>query len=158
MKKTIDKSKIYVLTVSKTFPTTHASKGQDTHFVAKMAINEKIHTIRSNYPFWAKRIEEVNKGISCLSVRTWTDQPYKSKQNEEFLFQALDGIGIEKVFFDYDFNFWLYSPIEKHQEIPLNVLCENDGLCESDFREWFRKYKPYEEMAIIHFTDFRYLK
>lgn len=55
--------KTYVLTFSRRFPGTHPRAGEATNFVEKILGHEKIHTIRSNFPLWKKRIEEVQKGI-----------------------------------------------------------------------------------------------
>ena len=123
--------KTYVLIVSRTFPSTHKRKGDETYFVEKI-LNElndtsfqyqqfdriaklgvggrKLHTIRGNYPLWKKRFEEIEKGEACLSLRYWSGKPYKSKQVEIARLTRGDGIGLQKLkfpdndFFSYDFN------------------------------------------------------
>ena len=102
------KIKRYRLGVSKTFPATHPRKGEETFFVEKIENNEnlscmsettralseaefgvKIHTIRSNYPLWKKRMEEVQAGRAVIELFYWADKPYRSKQ---VVFATLDRI------------------------------------------------------------------
>ena len=71
--------KTHVLIISRTFPSYHLRKGKETGFVEKIP-DEKIHTIRANYPLWEKRIKEVQFGEAVLSLRYWSDKPYKSEQ------------------------------------------------------------------------------
>ena len=67
-----------------------------------------------------------------------------------------NGIGIEKILFDD----YLYScQIEGNRfSVTSEMIPENDGLAQSDFEEWFKGYDFSKEMAIIHFTNFRYSK
>lgn len=147
------KKKTYVLTVSKQFPQTHAQAGKDTGFV--QAINKlfsvdstKIHTIRSNYDLWKKRETEINEGRAVLSIRYWSEKPYRSKQVE---ICRLEGIGVEKL--EEPQNF-VFAPIEG-KTIDWEVVAKNDGLSFEDFCEWFKVRQP-DPMAVIHFTNFRY--
>lgn len=63
--------KTYVLTLSKQFPHSHKRAGEPTLFAARVFQREKIHTIRNNYPLWAKRIKEIQQGEAVLSIRQW---------------------------------------------------------------------------------------
>ncbi len=141
--------KTFVLTVSKQFPKTHSRAGQDTGFVTNI-LNTKIHTIRHNYELWNKRAKEINEGKAILSIRYWSDLPYRSKQIE---FCRLEKIGIEKLHCPNNF---VFAPIGGSVH-SWGDIAKNDGLSFEDFCEWF-KVMTDEPMAIIHFTDFRYSK
>lgn len=154
--------KTYVLTVSKKFPKTHKRAGHNTNFTEKIACATfcpgdcddcdfnlpKIHTIRSNYYLWAKRVNEVNQGKAIISIRYWSGMPYRSKQVE---LHKLESAGIEKL--EHPDNF-VFATIEG-KEVNWEDVAKNDGLMFEDFCEWF-KVRQKEPMAIIHFTDFRY--
>lgn len=149
--------KKYVIIISERFPKTHSKAGEETGFNSKIKQGLKIHTIRMNYELWAKRIKEVQEGNACLSIRKWSGLPYRSKQIELFNFQNLDGVGIERlqigilgIFLNDDY----ITPKPNHNII--ENIAFNDGLDSDDFREWFRKVSIEDELAIIHFTDFRY--
>lgn len=166
--------KTYVLTVSINFPSTHIRKGEETEFLYKIHneltyqkkgymlyptsdVCSKIHTIRANYPLWKKRFEEIEKGEACLSIRYWSDIPYKSKQIEFARLTKEDGIGIEELHFGMGL---ITVPIVYSQKgdiyMKAEVISENDGLLFEDWKEWFKSYDLKKPMAIIHFTKFRY--
>ena len=161
--------KTYVLTVSRNFPKTHKRAGEPTRFKEQLTnglaqLNGedcKIHTIRSNYPLWAKRISEIKDGKAILSIRYWSGKPYNSKQVEICQLDKDSGVGIQELclkpksiledsveLFYIDNNF--YNPLN------LGFLSRNDGLSYEDFKEWFKSYDLSQPMAIIHFTRFRY--
>ena len=145
--------KTYVLIVSKQFPKTHSRSGESTGFVEnirKLFSSEckKIHTLRSNYNLWRKRGEEINLGEAILSIRYWSEKPYRSKQIE---ICQLRKIGIEKL--EQPDNF-VFAPISGKM-INWDTVAENDGLSFYDFCDWF-KSRQQDPMAVIHFTDFRY--
>lgn len=142
------KKKCYVITVSEKFPATHSRRGQETKFIEKIRKGLKKHTIRSNYWFWFKRITEINKGNAYLSIRIWSGKPYASKQTE---IMKLTNVGIEKLD-KSDFGFKINSLGVHFNERDFAL---NDGLLVVDFKEWFKK--AVYPMAIIHFTDFRYI-
>jgi hypothetical protein len=146
--------KTYVLTVSEFFPKTHSKSGLPTGFLNSIASKTKKHTIRGNYELWLKRFDEIEKGNARLSLRYWTGKPYNSPQKEVRSFTKIDGIGIEKV----EFDDYLYSCKINDLRIDFSSqgIAGNDGLSHSDFEEWFKKYDLSNEMAIIHFTNFRY--
>ena len=168
--------KTFVITVSRNFPATHKRKGEPTYFSEKIActlgdedtvvkfieefgcILNKIHTIRDNYPFWEKRIKQVQECKAILSVRYWSGKPYNSKQIEICQLEKDDGVGIQKLRF---LKSYINAPVTDFAEngltgIDVLTLCKNDGLSIDDFKEWFKKYDLSEPMAIIHFTKFRY--
>lgn len=153
--------KTYVLTLSQHFPATHPRKGQITHFNAKLSsalwiarggisvgAKPKLHTIRANYPLWAKRFEQINRGEACLSIRQWTGKPYASKQVEIARLTKEDGIGIQRL----DLKETDYISMIHHSKIYAN----NDGLSRREWIDWFKDYDLSQPMAIIHFTKFRY--
>lgn len=154
--------KTYVLTVSRTFPTTHKRAGEPTYFTEKIACalfcsgdcndcnfkSKKIHTIRSNYNLWEKRIKEINEGKAILSIRYWSDKPYRSPQIQLCL---LTEVGLQKL--ENPSNF-VYAEIDG-KKCNWEDLAANDGLSFDDFCDWF-KVKQDEPMAVIHFTNKRY--
>ena len=176
--------KTYVLTVSRNFPKTHKRVGEQTHFVEKLLVgqydknknfylqdtqadfdreiffecrNPKIHTIRSNFDLWLKRISEIQKGSAILSIRYWSGKPYNSKQVEICKLDKNSGLGVQELDFialnierPCIFGFGYAS--RNH----ISELAKNDGLSLEDFKEWFKKYDLSKPMAIIHFTKFRY--
>ena len=76
------KLKTYVITMMVKFPTQAPFLAQTTGFKKKILSGDKKHTIRHNYEFWKKRIDEINAGKAILSVRQWSGRPYNSEQKE----------------------------------------------------------------------------
>lgn len=138
------KKKCYVLMVSKTFPCYHPKAGQPTGFGLKIKHYCKIHTIRANYEFWAKRFKQIDAGNAYLSVREWQDVPYQSKQQEIFRYDNTHNIGIQKI-----------NGLDKALPEVIEMVAENDGLTTEDFLNWFGSNLK-KEQVIIHFTSFRY--
>ena len=174
--------KTYVITLSKVFPTTHPKAGAPTGFAENVAFKthleldktiggyrnvqgSKLHTIRANYPLWAKRFEQIERGEACLSIRQWTGKPYASKQVEIARLTKKDGIGLQELTFYKEYRI---SPAKytlenfeidgKWHEGNTRMLAENDGLTLEDWESWFSNptYDLSQPMAIIHFTKFRY--
>ena len=146
--------KTYVLTVSKTFPKNHKKSGQSTGFVENISSlftdkNTKIHTIRANYDFWLKRVREINKGNAVLSIRYWSGKPYNSKQIE---ICKLERVGIQQL----DQSRFTFGLVDNNSVVNYGVIAENDGLSFEDFEEWFKNYDKNKQLAIIHFTNFKY--
>ena len=164
--------KTYVITLSQNFPATHPRKGHPTFFKHQLInalkmdkedvpiygvphrgmpnerLGRKLHTIRANYPLWAKRFEQINRGEACLSIRQWTGKPYASKQVEIARLTKEDGIGIQRL----DLKETDYISMIHHSKIFAN----NDGLSRREWIDWFKDYDLSQPMAIIHFTKFRY--
>lgn len=146
--------KTFVLIISERFPATHKRAGEDTAFEGNILFDNKIHTIRANYPLWEKRIKQVNAGEAVLSLRVWSGKPYRSKQREIFYFTRA---GIEKLKFSQAqfvpivINGDCYAKPDPHK------MAKNDGLSMADFEDWFKGYDKTKPMAIIHFSNFRYL-
>ncbi len=167
------KVKTYVITLSKKFMSDHPRSGQPTDFEASVKGKRKIHTLRNNFPFWEKRIKEIQDGTARLSIRQWTGKPYRSKQIEIMELTAKDGVGIQRATITRSewkedklrhFSYWVEIG---ENEIPIETIAQNDGFAFCpDFMAWFdpsmEKQKPNNEgwktleLAIIHFTKFRY--
>lgn len=130
--------KCFYIMVSEYFPKGHPKAGCPTDFIQKIQSGDKLHTIRLNYHYWKDRIDQINSGSAYLSLRHWSDKPYRSKQVE---FKRLHKVGIERA------DRVLYMDWPR--------LAENDGLEFAHFLAWFNHSIP-EYSAIIHFTDFRY--
>ena len=141
--------KTYVITVAKTFPAYHPRAGQPTGFRRAILAGEKIHTIRKNYPLWAKRIKEVEEGKAELSLREWSGKPYRSKQVEFLRLGREHGVGVQPFK-----NFDGFKSQEGHIGGHI-IICQQDGLSFSDFVSWFVNHDG-STVACIHFTPFRY--
>lgn len=148
------KIKTFVLTVSEKSPSTHFRKGEETGFVEKILQKTKIHTIRKNYPLWKKRIEQIQKGEAILSIRVWTGAPYKSPQKEIIQLDQSSGIGVQRVYIDFEKDLFLIDQLQFNNYF--QTIASNDGLTFRDFKLWFKGISPEEPLAIIHFTKFRY--
>ena len=148
----MEKIKTYVIIISEKFPKTHPKAGCITDF--ELAINHKlkIHTIRLNFTFWEKRIAEVQAGRAYLSIRKWSGKPYASPQIELFKFDKSHGVGIEKL--TPTVLGWFVDDFDSNYET--SDFAMNDGLTKESFEKWFKKVKMDDDLAIIHFTNFRY--
>ena len=120
----------------------------------KLCNSPKIHTIRGNYPFWEKRIKDVQEGKAILSIRQWTGKPYQSKQETLMNLTQKDGVGSQKLTLYGSLCNFLIDDKPANQYI--YKLPNNDGLTVSDWEKWFKGYDLAQPMAIIHFTSFRY--
>lgn len=165
--------KTYVITLSKRFLATHPKRGKATGFASAFKQGRKIHTIRTNYELWEKRIKEVQEGKAVLSVRQWTDRPYMSPQKEIAQLTAADGVGVQwinlsRCKLQVQNGYIFVANIEGiNENINIRRIAMNDGFNYlDDFLNWFdpamRKSKSdkYDwetfEGVIIHFTKFRY--
>jgi hypothetical protein len=174
--------KTYVITLSQFFPVGHNQSGNETNFKYEFLLGQccpdcevkqdlsvkeisrcnsciraclrpKLHTIRTNYPIWEKRIGEVQAGQAVLSVRQWTGKPYRSPQIEVAKLTSATGIGIQKLVFCGALSRFKIE----NRTIPFTEqLANNDGLSLDNWIEWFNGYDLNQPMAIIHFTKFRY--
>ena len=160
--------KTYILMLSQVFPADHPKAGIPTGFQHKLqaALNGwsdhafyKVHTIRANYPLWAKRFEQIERGEACLSIRQWSGKPYASKQVEIARLTKEDGIGLQK--FEVSANYaginnWQHFKIDDREYMSINDIPNNDGLTREDWIDWFKNYDLSKPFAIILFTKFRY--
>ena len=153
------KIKTYRLAISKYFPKHHPRAGEETLFAESIRIGKKIHTIRDNYEYWAKRIKDVQDGKAVLVLFEWEGKPYRSKQKELFRFDGNSDIGIEKSEREGNYGRDACSPFFVGGFILSNVdVALHDGLSYTDFDDWFRigSAEIPESRAIIHFTKLRY--
>jgi hypothetical protein len=150
--------KKYIITISKNFPAYHIKKGQPTNFALNYLKKIKKHTIRGNYAFWKKRIDEVNAGVAQLEIRQWTGKPYASKQTViDILFKG--EVSIQKCNVAININAPHVPFITIDDLVIINYfqvleVVQNDGLTKEDFVSWFKA--PIKDGCIIHFTDLRY--
>lgn len=144
--------KTYVITLSKKFMSKHPKSGKPTFFVDRFISHEKIHTIRTNYALWEKRIKEVQAGKAIISIRVWKDKPYRSGQIEIETLSCINNVGIQKIEFTND----LTECIIEGKHYSYTEVAKNDGLLPEDFLSWFKQSDTSEPLAIIHFTKFRY--
>jgi len=118
-------------------------------------ISGKIHTIRQNYDFW-NRFEGQE-----VELFTWEGKPYYSKQK---VFCVKRIISVQKIWYinekrSGDFYFLFEGQKAKVRTINENnkLLYANDGFQYlDDFFDWFNKGYKTGEMAVLHFTDFKY--
>ena len=157
--------KIYVITLSRCFLANHSKAGEPTNFrdafnagqvfnrgLECLYLRPKLHTIRANYPLWERRIKEIQDGHAILSIRQWSDKPYRSKQEEIARLTAANGVGIQKLELTNDFS----ECIVGDQRYSYVSVAKNDGLHPADWLDWFSCYDLAKPLAIIHFTKFRY--
>jgi len=150
--------KTYVITLAKVFPKEHIRAGEDTNFKELFLAGSKIHTIRLNYELWKKRFEEIEIGNACISIRQWSGKPYKSKQEVIKVLAKDDGIGIEHVkVYKYMSKSISSMLINSKSLFVIQEICLNDGLDYDNFNDWFKPVKSKTHLALIHFTNFRYV-
>lgn len=132
-----------VIMVAKTFMKGHPLAGEPTWFVQKILHSflppqykpatqvgypKKFHTIRKGNRF---KVGEI------VSLRTWEDKPYRSKQ-QEFARPTVKKIWTFKIFRSP--NFILYEIAGEAVTLAkLKRIAENDGLELEDFQNWFDK-------------------
>lgn len=148
--------------VSRVFPAYHPRKGEETNFPQYIAENKKETTVRPNYERWRQKADAINRGDAVLSVRIWTGKPYCSPQKE---ISELSKIEVQKV---HIYQVVKTFPCGWLKDFHVNIFIENsvmplrhafkfayrDGLSLADFQAWFKK--PAEDMALIHFGNFKY--
>lgn len=162
---------IVVITVSKTFFPQHPKAGKHTYFSEKIdnnfrslpivirgeATSNKIHTCRSNYEYWAKKISRLKEAGGVLSVRKWIDKPYKKPGQKTIINIPAEQIGVQKLTFERNTKYpTVIDAFVDGKYVNYLQLANNDGLSTEDFEAWFKDYNISEPMAIIHFTEFRY--
>lgn len=170
-----NKLKIYVLMLSKEFPKEHPRSHAFTFFeyALRLALENrkewvvdtpygtvlvnapKLHTIRTNYERWEKRIKAIQEGKAELSIRQWKGRPYE-KGNVQIEIARLsknDGVGIQKLQWDQVLG-WFIDDVDS--DVTTAELAKNDGLCFDDWKAWFKDMDFSKPLPIIHFTKFRY--
>lgn len=148
--------KTHVITLSKVFLQGHPKAGKPTYFKERFMDGDKLHTIRLNKAYWTPKIKEVQDGIAQLSVRQWSEKPFRSNQEILKNLTADDGVGFQDCIIDTEHELVLMERKTQKGLFDYDVLPnveENDSLSFFDFWTWF---KEDTNAIIIHFTDFRY--
>lgn len=156
-----------VIMVSKSFLKGHPKAGEPTHFLSKienaligisdielMPCDYKKHTIRAG-----KRFKEGER----VSLRYWSDKPYRSKQIEfaQVIIRKVYDIEINIGFVTDDRNIGSYfHNITINDELinsnwTIQRLANNDGLTLIDFFDWFKNCKNFDGQ-IICWVDPKY--
>ena len=146
----------YYLTLSQVFPSTHCRAGEPTGFRDSLR-KTKLHTIRANYDFWARRFEKILDGEAVLSIREWVGKPYGkgSTQREIARLTRDDGIGLQRLTVAGT-SITTHPIFVDSVAVSSATIAQNDGLTESDWLNWFADYKIEGPLAVIQFTKFRY--
>ena len=128
--------KTFVLTFSKKFPSHHTRKGEATNFIDKLLTKTKTTTIRGNEKRWRKIRREVNEGRAFLSLRYWSDKPYRSKQVE---FARVYEMATHRVFITNSHNgFEMSINGVCSDNCAINHIVKREGFdTEADFTDWF---------------------
>ena len=147
-----------ILMLNRVFPVKHTKAGTPTMFANLLYANHKIHTVRMDEKgLWAKRCDEVNSGKKILSIREWTERPYRSEQRE---IKKLAQIGLQHITMTYSSDDALPQCWIDNKRVPTEDIANNDGLSVEDFVDYFFgkcgcKSNVFEGV-VIHFTPFRY--
>lgn len=151
--------KRFNLSIAKAFPSSHPASGQPTEFRSKIMCGEKIHTLRKNFGYWKKRIDQVQSGRAMLCLKQWISRPYYPPGQEDIFYLQGEPVGIQKVIKHPKYG-WA-AEVHNDQYVILNALelARNDGLEYVAFEAWFKDYDLEKDgpLACIHFTGFRYL-
>ena len=120
----------------------------------------KIHTIRQNYEYW-KQFEGRE-----VALFTWDGKPYQ-KGSKQKVFCVKRIVSIQKILYrrpekrmnGFYFVFENKEDADIYNTIHNNhkIISKNDGFENiDDYFSWFNGDYTSGEMAILHFTDFRY--
>ena len=135
-----------VITFSRTFPSYHPKKGQETKFVEKFLNGVKCHTIRAGNRW--------NIGDK-FSPRFWSGKPYRSPQiiiaadteiKKVWDFEIKD----ELMLIDNKFYCWSSSTAL------LDKLADNDGLSRVELLDWFKYPKDFKGQIICWNENINY--
>jgi|ERR1035437_687017 hypothetical protein len=174
----------YQIAVSRTYQSTHPRKGEKTYFVEqiKNAIldglyilkpdgtiitGKKLHTCRTNYKLWVKRMEKVQAGLAVIDLFYWELPGGRfTPGNTKEIFATLDknsGCGVQELRFSSirlcegkETPLSAEIPFSYKYNCDLSLLAKHDGLSIQDFKDWFKSKNLSKALAIIHFTKFRY--
>jgi hypothetical protein len=170
-----------VVLLSKTFSPQHPKAGQETNFREKLLCGigcpdcsmekerggiscyycnrgklKKIHTCRSNYEYWKKKIDRLKAEGGVLSIRQWSGKPYRSPQDIIVDIPASE-IDVQKLGFGREPDYErIHCTFVDGKIANFIQIAHNDGLSANDFEAWFENCDLTRPVAIIHFTKFRY--
>lgn len=159
-----------VVTLTKNFFNQHPTlAGKPTNFATLVTEGSKIHTCRSNYDYWKAKIKALKEADGTLCLREWTGRPYRSPQGAIMEIPAAV-VGVEKLTLKKGkYRIEPYRHFVEYcratvGQTPVDVaeLARNDGFTNKD--DYLGFFTPLFdaspdgriEMAIIHFTTFRY--
>jgi hypothetical protein len=135
-----------VVLLSKTFFPQHPMAGYLTYFFEKVTgfqgnAYKKIHTCRSNYDYWKKKIDRLKAKGGVLSVRQWSEAPYRSPQ-ETIIDIPAEIVGVQKL------------ELRAEKIVVYNELL-NDDFTEKTNEEGKKivSVKHYNELVQIGFID-----
>jgi hypothetical protein len=130
--------KTIVLTLSRNFPKTHPSAGKKTHFVESILNGNKKTTIRGNYERWQETADKLAEGTHILSLRYWSDKPYRSKQIE---FAKCSKINLKEVFITNGVNGFQMSIEDEYTYYSDQLsISKKEGFEKlEDFTNWFQQ-------------------
>ena len=158
-----------ILTLSKKFFPAHFRSGEETNFKEKLLRGEKIHTCRMNYWYWSNKISRIIDSDGVLSIRQWSDKPYRSPQEIVKDIPAYI-VGVQKLKLTRYLEtraVVFYASVDG-ESVSIEDLARNDGLTQKEFEAWFNPTFDKEAknflnpknitltFAIIHFTKQRY--
>lgn len=152
--------KNFILLIAKVFPWNHPLKGKPTEFRHKILSGEKIHTLRRNFDYWKKRIDQVQSGQAMLCLKQWIERPYYPPGQEDIFYFQGEPVGIQKVIKHPKYGWAVEVYPDQYVIINALELARNDGLEYVSFEAWFKDYDLEKDgpLACIHFTGFRYLE
>lgn len=158
-----------VVMLTKVFFEGHPRAGQTTNFADSVRVGKKIHTCRDNYEYWAKKITKLTTEGGTLSVRQWTEKPYRSPQETITDIPATE-TGVSQLIIKkdthrvlpYRHSITTYTATVDGKAVEMETLAKNDGFSRAqDFTSFidplFDKYHSDTiTLAIIHFNIYRY--
>lgn len=144
---------------SRLFPTTHSRRGEQTKFIEKVMLGEKIHTIRRQYDRW-KHVAEKCAGKPCeISLCQWRATPRRSNHVQVGLIEAQPGVQRLRMKYNPDSDS-ITAIVDDNKTVNPETLAENEGLTIDEFKEWFfgrnRNMSQEFKGCILHLTQFRY--
>lgn len=130
--------KTIVLPVSRNYPKYHPKAGHETDFIDSILKRIKKGTIRGNYIRWLEIAYKLDEGTHILSLRYWSDKPYRSKQIE---FARVSKIDIEEIFITNSVNGFEITLNETYLYYPEKLaLAHKEGFVQlEDFENWFQQ-------------------
>lgn len=158
-----------VVMLTKFFFDGHPRAGEDTNFAELVREGVKVHTCRDNFEYWQKKIDKLKKEGGTLSVRQWTEKPYRSPQ-ETIIEIPTDEVAVSKLTFTrnkhrvlpYTHELTYITAYVDDRQTNIETLANNDGFTRTrDFVAFisplFDKYHSDTiTLAIINFKQYIY--
>lgn len=159
-----------VVTLTKKFFDAHPTlAGKPTGFADMVRNGTKIHTCRQNYEYWKTKVDALKAANGTLCIREWSGRPYRSKQDTIIEIPA-SVVGVERLVLTkgkhhvepYRHTITYHRATVEGKEVNIAELARNDGFDNAiDYTDFFKPLfedakDGVIEMAIIHFTPYRY--